>query len=139
MTSEIKNIIIVDDNQHFIEAVKLLIKTHTSLNIVAEANNAGQFFDIIKHTTADLVLMDINMPETNGLQAGEKSIKINKELKILGVTMSDDHNIHRNMMRTGFCGGLLKNQFSKNLTEAIQAITKGEKYFPLLGNKTITD
>jgi DNA-binding NarL/FixJ family response regulator len=135
MASEIKKIILVDDNQRFIDAVKMLLKTRTKLQVVGEANNAYDFFDIIRKISADMVFMDINMPGINGLIAAKRAMLLNKNIKIIGVTMSDDYNIHIDMMRIGFMGGLLKNQFTQDISVAIQEIEKGEKYFPLLREK----
>lgn len=135
MENKIKKIIIVDDNQRYIDAVKMLLKTRTNFQVVGEANNAYDFFEIIKNTSADIVLMDINMPGINGLIAAKRALLLNINLKIIGVTMSDDYHVHIDMMRIGFMGGLLKNQFTENISVAIEEIEKGEKYFPVLREK----
>ncbi len=128
----IKKIVIVDDNQGFIDAIKMLLHSKSELQVVGEANNANDFYDIMKKIEADLVLMDINMPVVSGLTAGYEFLKNNKNIKILGLTMSDDYNIHSDMMRIGFAGGILKNNFSKNFNIALNKINNGEHYFPLI-------
>jgi DNA-binding NarL/FixJ family response regulator len=128
----IKKIVIVDDNQGFIDAIKMLLHSKSELQVVGEANNANDFYDIMKKIEADLVLMDINMPVVSGLTAGYEFLKNNKNIKILGLTMSDDYNIHSDMMRIGFAGGILKNNFSKNFNIALNKINNGEHFFPLI-------
>jgi DNA-binding NarL/FixJ family response regulator len=58
-----------------------------------------------------------------------------RQLKILGVTMSDDYNIHYNMLQVGFSGGILKNQFAQDFDIAITKIINREVYFPVLKRK----
>jgi DNA-binding NarL/FixJ family response regulator len=132
MGTERLRIIIVDDHQGFINAVKIFIRNRHGIEVVGEANNAFQFQEIMKTTVADIILMDINLPETDGLDAGKIALMTDRELKVLGVTMSDDYNIHFNMLQNGFSGGILKNQFTQDFDKAINKIKNGEVYFPIL-------
>jgi DNA-binding NarL/FixJ family response regulator len=132
MVKKMHKVIIVDDNQGFIEAIKVLFRSRRDLQVVGEANDAYAFFNQMEIITADIVLMDINMPKVNGLMAAKKAIAEEPHLKIIGVTMSDDHNIHTDMLRLGFRGGILKNNFSKQFDEALNVIDDGGVYFPVL-------
>jgi DNA-binding NarL/FixJ family response regulator len=132
MGSEKLRIIIIDDHQGFINAVKVFLRRHPDIEVVGEANNAFQFIEIIKTSLADIVLLDINLPEIDGLEAGEKALIMDRRLKVLGVTMSDDYNIHMNMLQNGFSGGILKNQFTQDFDKAINKIKNGGVYFPVL-------
>jgi len=125
-------IIIVDDHQGFINAVKIFLRNRTDVEIIGEANDALQFQEIVKTTIADIVLMDINLPEINGLDAGKMALFNDRELKVLGVTMSDDYNIHLNMLQNGFSGGILKNNFTQDFDKALKLINNGDVYFPIL-------
>jgi DNA-binding NarL/FixJ family response regulator len=132
MVSKKLRIVIIDDHQGFINAVKVFLRRHSDIEVVGEANNAFQFLEIIKTSLADIVLMDINLPEIDGLEAGEKALIMDRRLKVLGVTMSDDYNIHMNMLQNGFSGGILKNQFTQDFDKAINKIKNGGVYFPVL-------
>jgi DNA-binding NarL/FixJ family response regulator len=132
MGTEKLKIIIVDDHQGFINAVKVFLRNRHEIEIIGEANNAFQFLEIIKTTIVDIVLLDINLPEIDGLDAGKEALIIDRRLKILGVTMSDDYNIHMNMLQNGFSGGILKNQFTHDFDKAINKIKNGGVYFPVL-------
>jgi DNA-binding NarL/FixJ family response regulator len=125
-------IIIVDDHQAFINAIKIFLRKRTDVEVVGEANDAFHFQEILRTTFADVVLMDINLPEIDGLMAGEKALEMERHLKIVGVTMSDDYNIHYKMLQVGFSGGILKNHFTKDFDKAIIKINNGEVYFPVL-------
>jgi DNA-binding NarL/FixJ family response regulator len=132
MGTEKLKIVIIDDHQGFINAVKIFLRNRNDIEIVGEANDAFQFLEIIKTTISDIVLMDINLPEIDGLVAGKEALIIDRRLKVLGVTMSDDYNIHLNMLQNGFSGGILKNQFTQDFDKAINKIKIGEVYFPVL-------
>jgi DNA-binding NarL/FixJ family response regulator len=132
MGTEKLKIIIVDDHQGFINAVKIFLRNRHEIEIIGEANYAFQFLEIIKTTIVDIVLLDINLPEIDGLDAGKEALIIDRRLKVLGVTMSDDYNIHLNMLQNGFSGGILKNQFTHDFDKAINKIKNGGVYFPVL-------
>jgi len=132
MGNEKLKIVIIDDHQGFINAVKIFLRNRHEIEIVGEANDAFQFLEIIKTTIADIVLLDINLPEIDGLTAGKEALIIDRRLKVLGVTMSDDYNIHLNMLQNGFSGGILKNQFTNDFDKAINKIKNGGVYFPVL-------
>ncbi len=132
MIFEKLKIVIVDDNQHFIDAIKLLLWKRSELEIVAEANDAHQFFSIMHSMQVNLVLMDINLPDINGLIAAKRALIQDRFLKIMGVTMSDDYSIHLDMLRIGFKAGILKSKFSKDFDEALKTIQNGGVYFPIL-------
>lgn len=127
-------LIIVDDHQEFINAVKIFLRSRSDIEVVGEANNATQFNEIIETIISDIVLMDINLPDIDGLTTGEKALLMESHLKVLGVTMSDDFNIHNNMLQVGFAGGILKNNFTQDFDKAINKIIKGEVYFPILNS-----
>lgn len=134
MVSEKQKIIIVDDNQGFIDALKFLFKSRNDVEIIGEANDAFQFFELIKENTPDIVLMDIYLPEINGLIAAKRALVKNNQMKIIGVTMSDDYNVHFDMQRIGFQAGILKNNFTTDFDNALKYIKNENKYFPVLNN-----
>lgn len=132
MIGEKKKIVIVDDNQGYIDAVKLFLKNRNDINVIGEANDAFQFFEVIKNETPDIVLMDINLPKIDGLIAAKRALVKNENMKIIGVTMSDDYNIHFDMHRLGFKAGILKNNFSQDFDKALNSINNQCIYFPIL-------
>lgn len=134
MIEEKQKLIIVDDNQGFIDALKFLFKSRNDIEIIGEANDAFQFFELIKENTPDIVLMDIYLPEINGLIAAKRALVKNNRIKIIGVTMSDDYNVHFDMQRIGFQAGILKNNFTVDFENALKNINKESKYFPVLNN-----
>jgi len=125
-------IVIVDDNQGFIDAMKILFRNRTDIDVVGEATDGFKFLEIIEQAKPDVVLMDINLPTMDGLTTTEKALQQNSDLKIIGVTMSDEFIVHFNMLKTGFKAGILKNNFSSDFDIALQIINNGEVFFPIL-------
>ncbi len=134
MIGEKQKIIIVDDNQGFIDALKYLFENRNDIEIIGEANDALHFFELIKDITPDIVLMDIYLPEINGLIAAKLALVKNNQMKIIGVTMSDDYNVHFDMQRIGFQAGILKTNFTTDFDNALKNIKNENKYFPVLNN-----
>ncbi|HOO84478.1 MAG TPA: response regulator transcription factor [Prolixibacteraceae bacterium] len=134
--NERKKIMLVDDNKAFIEALKVILSLRNDVEVIAEAYNGKEFTEKITTNLPDIVLLDINMPLIDGITAANICLKINPNLKLLAVTMSDAADLHRKIKNAGFTGAILKTQFSEHFDIALDNINKGEQFFPLL-NKLI--
>jgi len=135
MEKQKSRIVIVDDNQGFIDAIKILFRNRTDIDVVGEATDGFKFLEIVEKANPDIVLMDINLPVMDGLETTAKALSKNDQLKIIGVTMSDNFIIHFDMLKKGFKAGILKNNFSSDFDIALQSISNGEVFFPVLKNK----
>lgn len=122
-------IIIADDHQLFIEGVHSLINSMKNIEIIAEASNGQMLIDTLKHTTCDLILMDINMPIIDGVEATKQIKKTHPEIKILMLTMFSSKDYIEKLLRAGADGYLLKNTDVVELKEAIESLMRGESYF----------
>lgn len=125
-------IIIIDDNQAFINAMKFLFSKRNDVEVIGEANDGVQFLKLIETVKPDLVLMDIILPGIDGIKLVRTAQEFGYNLKILGVTMSDDPTIHAQMNQSGFIGGILKSQFFEDFDQALKKIENNETYFPVL-------
>lgn len=123
---------IVDDNQAYIDAIKTMLELRNDLEVIAEANDGKEFLEMLKKQSPDLVLMDINMPGIDGLMATKLGLVENWSMKVLGITMSDNPELHLTMLQLGFSGGILKNNFTSDFDKALNAIVNDGVYFPLL-------
>jgi DNA-binding NarL/FixJ family response regulator len=122
-------IIIVDDHQIFRQGIKSIITLENIANVIGEASNGEDFLKLLSHLNPDLVLLDIDMPFMNGLEATEKALKIMPDLKIIAFTMFGDEEYFLKMIEMGAVGYILKSCDILELEKAIQVIMKGEKYF----------
>ena len=122
-------IIIVDDHSLFREGIKLLLESNGFGEVIAEAENGLVFLDILKTTKPDLVVMDIEMPVMNGLEATKNALKIYPDLKILVLTMLSERENYQDMINAGAMGFVLKTSGKKEFEKAIQTVMSGDSYF----------
>jgi DNA-binding NarL/FixJ family response regulator len=128
MRSDIK-IIIVDDHPLFREGIKLLIEKEELGEVIAEAENGQVFLDQLERLDPDLVLMDIEMPVMNGVQATIKAKEKRPDLKILVLTMLGGKENYSAMIQAGAIGFVLKTSGKQELENAIKTTYGGDCYF----------
>jgi DNA-binding NarL/FixJ family response regulator len=123
-------IIVVDDHSIFREGLKLLIENEDLGEVVAEAENGLIFLNLLENHTPDLVIMDIEMPVMGGIEAIGKGLEMKPDLKILALTMLSEKSEYLDFIDTGAMGLMSKTSGKKEFEKAINAIIKGETYFP---------
>jgi DNA-binding NarL/FixJ family response regulator len=128
MTDTIK-IVIVDDHEIFRNGLKMILGRLKHIDIVGEAANGQEFLALIKHTACDVVLMDIEMPVMNGIEATSAAMKENPELKIIALTMFQEDDYIQSMMDAGVKGFLIKNVGKETLDKAILTVYRGGTYY----------
>ncbi|GAA4849345.1 response regulator transcription factor [Algivirga pacifica] len=121
-------IIIADDHQMFIDGIKSLLIDEPQIQVVGEAHNGKAVLDLLEDTNADLIIMDISMPEMDGIEATEHILKKFPDMKILGLSMHNDKDFISNMLKVGAQGYILKNTGKKELIFAIRTVIEGENY-----------
>lgn len=122
-------IIIVDDHLIFRQGLISIITSENIATVVGEASNGIEFIELISKMKPDIVLMDIDMPHMNGLDATEKAIKLIPELKIIVFSMFSDEEYYHKMIERGVKGFILKTSGINELENAIHEVMKGESYF----------
>ncbi len=122
-------IILVDDHKLFRDGLKFVIMQMDNLEVVAEASNGKEFLELLDHHEADLVLMDISMPELNGIEATRQAMAKYPKLKILALSMFCDEEYYYQMIQSGVMGFVLKESGKNELEEAITTVLSGESFF----------
>ncbi len=122
-------IAIVDDHEIVRDGIKILLEDEPGFEIVCEAKNGKEAVKFCAEEEIDLAIMDITMPEMDGIKA-TKLIKEKKpDVKVLALTMlSEDQHI-RKMIKAGASGYILKSSGKEELIKAINSIIKGQHYF----------
>jgi DNA-binding NarL/FixJ family response regulator len=128
MSSVIK-IIIVDDHSLFRNGMKLLLSNAGNFQVLAEAQDGKEFLDLLKKETPDIVLMDIDMPEMDGIEATRLALEKNPKLKVICLSMYSEEEYYYKMIEAGVKGFLLKNSDIGEVKNAITAVFEGGKYF----------
>jgi DNA-binding NarL/FixJ family response regulator len=122
-------IIIADDHQLFRNGLKILLDAFPDFDVVGEASNGEEFLKIIRNTRADIALMDINMPEMDGVEATRRCVRICPDIKIIALSMYGEEEYYYKMVDAGAKGFLLKDSDISEVKEAILTVTKGGSYF----------
>lgn len=127
--SKIK-IIIADDHQLFRNGVKaLLANQNEKFQVIAEAGSLEKLKEELNKNPADLLLLDISLPDGNGLNMLEELKQDYIDLKIIMLTMHDEAQYVMQSIKKGADGYLLKDSEERELLEAINSVIIGKKYF----------
>lgn len=128
--NDIIKIVLVDDHTIFRDGIKSVLDQIDDFNIIDEAETGVEFLKLLEKQVPDIVLMDISMPEMDGIEATEKALIKYPELKIITLSSYSDHIYYYKMIKAGVQGFVLKTSGKKDLENAIKAVYKGENYFP---------
>ncbi|NOX48314.1 MAG: response regulator transcription factor [Chlorobi bacterium] len=122
-------LLIVDDHQIIIDGLKSLLEDEAGIRLMGEANNGKEALDILKLLDVDIVLMDIDMPIMNGIEATKHILKDFPNVKVVILSMHKEGGLIKNLISIGAHGFLLKNSDQAQLVEAIRKVASGDKYF----------
>ncbi len=128
VSEEVITIALIDDHKLFREGVKRILSFEPSFEVVAEADDGLEAKDIVKEYQPDIVLMDINMPEMNGIEATKELLQNNPELKVIILSIHEDESYVTHALQTGAQGYLLKEMDTESLMEAIKVVNDGGSY-----------
>lgn len=123
-------VLLIDDNAEHLRGVKELISLETSYDIVGTTTSANIGINLVKKYRPDLVLMDINMPEKDGLQAIQEIEKLELGVKVIALSGYDDADLIFRAMKIGAKGYVLKTMASAQLIFAIDEVLNGKVYLP---------
>jgi len=122
-------IIITDDHQLFRNGLKILLNAFPEFEVTGEASNGEEFLKILTNNEADVVLMDINMPEMDGIEATRKGLKLCPGIDIIALSMYGEEEYYYKMVDAGAKGFLLKDSDINEVKDAILTVRKGGSYF----------
>lgn len=123
-------VVLIDDNANHLRGIKELINLESSYDVVGTTTSANLGINLIKKYHPDVVLMDINMPEKDGLQAIQTINKLNLQTKVIALSGYDDSDLIYRAMKLGARGYVLKTMASVKLIDAIEEVASGKIYLP---------
>jgi DNA-binding NarL/FixJ family response regulator len=126
---EIK-VILADDHNLFRNGLKLLLSGQDHVKVVAEASDGTELLELLDNTYPDVVLLDIEMPVMNGIEAAQKAISKYPNLKIISLSMYGEEEYYYKMIDAGVKGFILKNSDIAEVLKAIKIVI--EMYFIML-------
>lgn len=136
MTPIITKVLIADDHTLVRDGIKALLSFEKDIEVIGEADNGETAIALAKQLKPDIVLMDIAMPNINGLEATKEILRF-VDTKIILVSMHSDEEYVLEAIRAGVSGYLDKQSAASTVIEAIRAVMKGEAYFSPSISKTV--
>lgn len=121
-------VVVVDDHPMVAEGIEALLESYDDLKVVATLSNGQELVDGIDTLTPDVVLLDLNMPNMNGLAATEIILERRPETRILILSMHDSSEYIGTALNYGALGYVLKDVPTEEIKRAIDAVMQGQQY-----------
>jgi len=122
-------IMLADDHALIRSGVRNLLKLSKDIEVIAEAENGRQAIDLFEEVRPDLIILDISMPDMNGMDAGLKILEIDPSANILMLSMYDDEDYVSRCIENGVKGYVVKSESGQELEYAVRTILQGKTYF----------
>ncbi len=123
------NIILADDHEIFLDSLSVMLNSEENLKVAGKVNNGKELVKKVQESFPDLCIVDMDMPEINGLQASELLLKLYPDIKILILTMHKEKSLIRKMMSMGVKGYLIKTCDKDEFIFAINQVLKNKTHF----------
>ncbi len=133
-------ILIVDDHGLMREGLKLIIIQQPDMEIVGEACDGREAVEKVRTLKPDVVLMDVSMPNLNGIEATRQIISERPDTKVLALSAYSEKRFVKDMIQAGVCGYVLKDCLTTELVRAIKSVCNKERYLsPKVAGVVIED
>ena len=122
------HILLADDHAVVRQGFKMILAAQPDMEIVGEAGNGREALDLAGQLQPDVIVMDVAMPELNGIEATRRIADVSPRSRVLALSMHKDSVYVREILRAGARGYLLKDSIASDLLAAVRAIARGEGY-----------
>ncbi|HYM11641.1 MAG TPA: response regulator transcription factor [Bryobacterales bacterium] len=139
MTRKIR-VLLADDHAVVRQGFRLILAAQPDMEIVGEAGNGREAVDLAERLHPDIVVMDVAMPELNGIEATRRLARLEPRTRVLALSMHKDSVYVREILRAGAHGYLLKDAIDRDLLAAVRAVAGGDGYLsPAVSDAVLTD
>ena len=121
-------IILADDHKIVLQGLKTLIEQEPDMEVVGEAEDGLRTVSMVRELIPHVVIMDIKMPDLNGIEATQQILSEVSEVKVIALSMYADRRFVANMLKAGACGYLLKDCAFEELAKAIRLVMSNKTY-----------
>lgn len=121
-------ILLADDHHIIRQGIRALLEAQKDFEIVAEADDGRTAVKLVRQHNPDVIIMDVSMPELNGIDATRQILRETDKAKVIALSMYSDKRFIKGMLEAGASGYLLKNCVAAELISAIRSVMKGQKY-----------
>jgi two-component system, NarL family, response regulator NreC len=132
-------ILLADDHKLIRGGLRLLVEQQTDLTVVGEANDGREAVALVKSLKPDVVVMDIGMPNLNGIEAAHQITQANPEISIVMLSMHSDESYVLRALKAGAKGYLLKDSAESDLIKAVHAVAESKSFFSPAVSKVLLD
>lgn len=132
-------ILIADDHEVARRGIRALLENHPGWEVCAEAKDGREAVDLASKVKPNVTLLDIGMPNLNGLEATRQILASSPEMPILILTMQDADNVVREVLRAGARGFLLKSDAGRDLVAAVEALQLQRTFFTTKVSQMVLD
>ena len=140
MPDPVTKILLADDHTIVRQGLKLIISSHADLQVIGEAANGREVLELAEKLKPDLILMDVAMPELNGIEATRRLHQISPRTKVLVLSMHKEAVYVREILKAGARGYILKDAIDTELISAIQSVARGDGYIsPAVSGTLLSD
>lgn len=122
-------VVIVDDHPVVVDGLRFLLKEADDIEIKATFNDGLSFMAFIEKNKADVVLLDVTLPDISGIEICGRIKSFDKKIKVVGLSNHDEHSIIAQMLKSGANGYLLKSASAPEVLEAIKEVYNNDVYF----------
>ena len=123
------NLVIADDHKIFRDGIKALLEKEKDIEVLAEAESGNEVMEKLDKQQVNVILMDIDMAETNGIETTRKIKEKYSSVNILVLSMHGEQNYIVKMLEAGAIGYILKNTGKDEMLTAIKSVAQGDSYF----------
>jgi DNA-binding NarL/FixJ family response regulator len=133
-------VLIADDHKIVREGLRALIEKHEAMEVIAEAENGLEAVRLAQKLQPDVVIMDMGMPQMNGIEATREVTAHNPKIKVIALSMHSDKRFVLQMIKAGASGYLLKDSAFEELITAIRTVVSNQSYLsPKITDVVIKD
>src|SRR4030081_2246614 len=133
-------VLLADDHAMVRQGFRLILAAQPDMEIIGEAGNGREAVELAEKLHPDVVVMDVAMPDLNGIEATRRLAASSPRTRVLALSMHKDSVYVREILRAGARGYLLKDSIDSDLLAAVRAVAKGEGYLsPAVSDSVLSD
>jgi DNA-binding NarL/FixJ family response regulator len=137
VNAAVTDILVIDDHPIVLDGIRTMLQDESSFRITGTARNAAEALSFLEQQTPDIILLDISLPDKDGLELCQEIRITNKKSKIIGLTSFNEAGMISSLLQRGGNGYLLKNMERSELIRAMQTVLKGKIFLSDAANESI--
>ncbi len=140
MSDRAIRVLLADDHTIVRQGLKLILAAQPDFEVIGEASNGREAADLAEKLKPDIVLMDVQMPELNGIEATRRMVAANSRIRVLVLSMHKEALYVREVLKAGARGYILKDAIDTELLSAMRSVARGDGYIsPAVSGALLTD